>query len=246
VLIFSRTAGFRHESIETGVAAIADLGRLHGFETVHTENAAVFDVANLENFDVVVWLNTTGDVLDDDQQEAFESFVRNGGGFVGIHSASDTEYDWPWFGDLLGGRAWFLGHPPVQSARLVCEDHDHPSTAHYPDAFEFTDEWYNFRNNPRGEVHVLLTLDEMSYSPGDGAMGADHPFAWYHQFDGGRAWYTGLGHRHETFADDSFRAHILGGIQWAAGGSSRTNPWIWVGIVIVLGLAIRGQAAESA
>ncbi len=213
VLVFTRTAGFRHDSIPDGVAAIRALGAAHGFGVDQTEDPTVFTDAGLAAHHAVVFLSTTGHVLEAEQQAAFERYIRNGGGFVGIHAASDTEYDWPWYGGLVG--AYFSGHPAVQAAILNVEDRTHPSTVALPDPWVRTDEWYSFRTNPRDVgVHVLLTLDEASYT--GGAMGADHPIAWYHLYDGGRAWYTAIGHTSESFAEPLFVAHLLGGIQYAA------------------------------
>jgi len=135
---------------------------------------------------------------------------------VGVHAAADTEYGWPWYGQLIGGNAWFKSHPAIQTVTLNVEKADHASTAHLPATFQLQDEWYNFQANPRASVTVLLTLDESSYTPGVDAMG-DHPIAWFHEFDGGRAWYTALGHRQELYQDPSFTQHLLGGIRWAAG-----------------------------
>ena len=216
VLVFSRTTGFRHDSIAAGVQALVALGDASGFSVEQTEDPAAFSDAGLAEYDVVVWLNTTADVLDGEQQAAFERYIRAGGGWVGVHSASDTEYDWPWYGQLLGGAAYFRIHPVIQTAELSVEQADHPSTAHLPATFSMEDEWYNFRENPRASVSVLMTLNENSYEPGEGAM-TDHPIAWYHEFDGGRAWYTALGHRQELYQDPRFTQHLLGGIRWAAG-----------------------------
>jgi cytochrome c len=215
VLVFSETAAFRHGSIPTGRAAIQQLGQENGFLVDATEDSAQFTDANLARYDAVVWLSTTGDVLNDEQQAAFERYIQGGGGYVGIHSASDTEYDWPWYGGLVG--AYFRNHPAQQTADLVVSDSAHPSTASLPTEWTRFDEWYNFQTNPRGNVHVLLTIDERSYSPGSGAMGSDHPMAWCHAYDGGRAWYTALGHTNQSFGEPLFRQHILGGIKWAAG-----------------------------
>jgi cytochrome c len=216
VLVFTRTLGYRHDSIGTGVAALQKLGAENGFTVDATEDPARFDDATLGAYDVVVWLSTTADVLDERQQAAFQRYVQAGGGWVGVHSATDTEYDWPWYGQLIGNDAWFRIHPPIQTAQLVVEQRDHASTAHLPASFSLQDEWYNFRANPRASVNVLLHLDEGSYAPGEGAMG-DHPIAWYHEFDGGRAWYTALGHRSELYADPQYTEHLLGGLRWAAG-----------------------------
>ncbi|HEV8582728.1 MAG TPA: ThuA domain-containing protein [Thermoanaerobaculia bacterium] len=216
VLVFSKTTGFRHASIPDGIALIQALGRAYGFGVDASEDAGLFTTQGLSAYRAVIFLNTTGEILNDSQQTAFEAYIRGGGGWVGIHSAADTEYNWPFYGDLLGGGAWFLSHPPIQTATLLVEDGTHPSTRHYPASFSFTDEWYNFRANPRSAVDVLLAIDETSYDPGAGAMG-DHPIAWCHSLDSGRAWYTNMGHRSETYADANYSRHLLGGILWAAG-----------------------------
>ncbi|MCP3903830.1 MAG: carbohydrate-binding protein [Planctomycetes bacterium] len=213
ILVFTRTAGFRHRSIPDGVASLRDLGREYGFAVEHTEDPARFTDARLARFDAVVFLSTTGDVLDETQQAAFERYVRAGGGYVGIHAASDTEYEWPWYGRLVG--AYFKSHPRVQDATIIVTDRTHPSTIHLPERWDRHDEWYDYRDNPRGKVHVLATLDERTYE--GGRMGRDHPTAWCHVHDGGRAWYTGGGHTSESFAEPAFRRHMLGGIWWAAG-----------------------------
>jgi len=215
VLVFSKTAVFRHDSIDEGIAAVCELAGAEGIAVDATEDAANFTAEPLGEYDAVVFLSTTGDVLSAEQQAAFEAYIQAGGGFAGIHAASDTEYDWPWYGDLVG--AYFESHPQNQDATVKVSDSEHPSTADLPQRWDRFDEWYNFQSNPRGDVHVLATLDETSYAPGAGAMGADHPTAWCHPYDGGRSWYTGGGHTAESYAEPAFRGHILGGIQWAAG-----------------------------
>jgi len=218
VLVFSKTAGFRHSSIPNGIAAIQELGRQNGFAVDATEDATRFTDANLAQYDVVVFLSTTGDVLDDTQQAAFERYIGNGNGYAGIHAAADTEYGWSWYGEMLGG-AYFDSHPAIQQADVVVEDGDEPSTSHLPARWTRTDEWYNYQANPRDAgVHVLATLDESSYSGGN--MGADHPIAWCSDFDGGRAWYTGGGHTEQSFTDGDFLQHILGGLRTAAGAEA--------------------------
>ena len=219
VLVFTRAAGYRHASIEAGVEAIQQLGREQGFAVQHTEDAADFEDARLARHDVVIWLNTDSDVLDDDARRALERYMRAGGGWVGIHGAAATERGWPWYGQLLGGGAYLLEHPAVQPAQLDVEVADHPSTEHLPPRFTLRDEWYSFRANPRPWVRVLLRVNEASYDVGELAMG-DHPLAWCHEFEGGRAWYTGLGHVAELYADPLFTRHVLGGIRWAAGVAS--------------------------
>jgi cytochrome c len=213
VLVFSKTTGFRHDSIPQGIAAIVALGAEHGFAVDSTEDAARFSDAALARYQVVAFLNTTGDILDTGEKAAFERYVRSGGGFVGIHSASDTEYGWPWYGQLVG--TWFASHPQIQRATVHIANPDHPSTKGLPTAWERTDEWYNFRSNPRGAVQVLATLDEATYS--GGAMGADHPIAWCQTIGGGRSWYTAMGHTKESYKEPLFRLHLLGGIESAAG-----------------------------
>jgi cytochrome c len=213
VLVFSKTSAFRHDSIPHGIAAIMALGADHGFAVDSTEDAARFTDTELARYKVVVFLCTTGDILDPGQKAAFERYIRSGGGFVGIHSASDTEYQWAWYGRLVG--AYFASHPAIQRATVRIEDPSHPSTKGLPAAWERTDEWYNFRSNPRGVAHILATVDETTYSGGN--MGADHPIAWCQQIDGGRSWYTAMGHTSESYAEPLFRLHLLGGIESAAG-----------------------------
>ncbi|BCJ60197.1 hypothetical protein Jiend_36190 [Micromonospora endophytica] len=215
VLVFSKTAGFRHDSIPTGIAAIQQLAAAHDFTVDTTEDAAAFTDANLARYQAVIWLSTTGDVLNNEQQAAFERYIQAGGGYAGIHAASDTEHSWSWYGDLVG--AYFASHPANQTATVKVEDPAHESTAHLPERWSRYDEWYNYRTNPRGKVHVLATLDETSYNAGTGAMGHDHPIAWCQDYDGGRAWYTGGGHTRESYAEPEFLEHLLGGIRTAAG-----------------------------
>jgi type 1 glutamine amidotransferase len=212
-LVFSKTAGYRHASIEPGIEALRRLGERGRFRVDVTEGPEAFADARLAGYRAVIFLNTSGDVLDAAQQAAFERFVRRGGGFVGIHSASDTEYDWPWYGGLVG--AYFLKHPAIQPATLRVVDRDHPSTRTLPLTWKRRDEWYNFRDWPPESVRVLIEIDENSYS--GGSMGYRHPMAWCHGYDGGRAWYTALGHTPESYAEPLFQEHLLGGILWAAG-----------------------------
>lgn len=218
MLAFSRTTGFRHDSIPAAIELLRRLGAENGFDFIATEDPTTFTDAGLAPFRVVVFLLTTGTVLDADQRAAFERYVGRGGGFVGVHSAADTEYDWPWYGDLLGAR--FRTHPAIQQATINVEDPTHPSTAHLPAQWVRTDEWYDFRSNPRASVHVLLTVSEATYN--GGGMGADHPIAWCHEFGGGRSWYTALGHATASYAsDEAFATHLLGGIEWSSGGRGR-------------------------
>ncbi|MEV0134028.1 ThuA domain-containing protein [Dactylosporangium sp. NPDC050688] len=212
VLVFSKTAGFRHDSIPAGIQAIRDLGAANNFTVTATEDAAAFTAANLAQYETVVFLSTTGDVLNTTQQAAFESYIRAGGGYVGIHSAADTEYDWSFYGTLVG--AYFASHPAIQQANVKVENRAHPATAHLPQTWTRTDELYNYRSNPRSTARVLATLDESSYS--GGSMGADHPITWCKTIDSGRSFYTGLGHSQASYAESALRAQLLGGIRYAA------------------------------
>ncbi|OON80883.1 ThuA domain-containing protein [Streptomyces tsukubensis] len=213
VLVFSKTAGFRHDSIPAGIQALTELGTEGDFTVTATEDAAAFTPANLSTYEAVVFLSTTGDVLDDTQQNALKGYVDSGGGYLGVHAAADTEYDWPYYETLVG--AWFKSHPAVQQAEVVTEDRSHPATAHFDETWAHTDELYNYRTNPRARVHVLQNLDETSYSGGE--MGGDHPITWCHQQGAGRSFYTGLGHTAESYADEDFRLLLLGGVRYAAG-----------------------------
>ncbi|WP_220503934.1 ThuA domain-containing protein [Microbispora sp. H13382] len=213
VLVFSKTAGFRHDSIPAGIQAIRDLGAANNFTVTATEDSTAFTTSNLAQFKAVVFLSTTGDVLNDAQQTAFASYVDGGGGYVGVHAAADTEYDWPYYGRLVG--AWFNSHPAIQQARVKTEDATHPATTGLPATWTRTDEWYNYRTNPRSTTHVLQTLDETSYSGGN--MGGDHPITWCHPQASGRSFYTGLGHTIESYAEANFRTLLLGAIRYAAG-----------------------------
>lgn len=214
VLAFSRTLGFRHPAIPDARDALDCLGRENAFAVDATEEASVFTDETLARYRVVAFVLTTGDVLDEAQQGALERWVRAGGGWVGIHSASDTEYAWPWYAGLVG--AYVSRHPPGEHEALVrVEESAHPSTAEIPATFRFVDEWYDFAKNPRESVSVLLTVDETTYA--GGGMGADHPIAWYRPYDGGKSFYTALGHGKARWSEPLFLRHVLGGIRWAAG-----------------------------
>jgi len=209
VLVFTKTAGFRHGAIEKGALTIKQLGIQHKFDVSQTEDASQFTSENLAEYQLVVFLNTTGNVLDDEQQNAFESYIQGGGSFMGIHAASDTEYGWPWYGKMVG--AYFVNHPKQQSAKIDVLDKNHESTSFLDDSWSHFDEWYNFKNL-NSDVTVLLKLDETSYE--GGTNGDNHPIAWYHEYDGGKAFYTGLGHTEASYDESNFRDHLLGGIEW--------------------------------
>lgn len=219
VLVFSKTAGYRHASIPTGVDALRKLCAANGIMVDSTENSEDFTEKNLKRYAAVVFLSTTGDVLNPQQETAFERYIQAGGGFVGIHAATDTEYGWRWYGGLVG--AYFLSHPEQQTATYHIKDHNHPSTAHLKgDTWERKDELYNFKDlNPN--VHVLITIDEKSYK--GGANGENHPTCWYQEYDGGRAWYTAGGHTNESYSEPEFLQHVLGGITYAIGHNKTVN-----------------------
>lgn len=213
VLIFTRTTGYRHESIPIAVAAVESLAATHGFAVEHTESLAFFADDTLKRFAAVMFLHTTGDILNDAQQSALQRFVAGNRGFIGVHSAADTEYDWPWYAGLVG--AYFKSHPTIQQAKANVRDTTHLSTRCLSTEWTRSDEWYDFRRLPTSSATVLATLDESSYT--GGAMGANHPIAWYQHVHGGRSWYTGMGHTSESWSEPAFRNHIAGGILWALG-----------------------------
>ncbi|MFM9444267.1 ThuA domain-containing protein [Streptomyces acidiscabies] len=212
LLVYSRTTGYRHGSIPYATDA---LRAVMGEWTVdHTEDPAALD-SPLTRYAAVLFLSTSGEVLTPKGRELLKEYVESGGAFVGVHAAATTEYDWPYYGDLLGAR--FDRHPDYQPGKAVVEDSGHPATQHLPQIWDFTDEWYDFRTNPRGSVRVLLTADESSYE--GGGMGEDHPLAWTRTQGEGRVFYTALGHAAEAYDDPAFQAHLRGGITWAAQGS---------------------------
>jgi uncharacterized protein len=220
VLVFSKTAAYRHTAgIAAGVKAIQQLGQEHKFVADATEDAQAFTPDNLKQYAAIIFLSTTGDVLNNQQQQAFEKYIQNGGGFVGVHASADTEYDWPWYGELNG--AYFGNHPKGQQAAVFkVVDKDNLPTRHLPAAWERTDELYNFKWIAEG-LHVLITIDENSYS--GGKNGEYHPMSWYHSYNGGRAFYTALGHDEKSFADPLYLNHLLGGIEYAMGTKPQTK-----------------------
>jgi cytochrome c len=220
VLVFSKTSGFRHDSIPAARQALLKIAQERRWSMTFTEDSTWFAAAKLQPYDAVVFLMTTGDVLNAEQEGALEGFVRAGGGYVGIHAAADTEYDWEWYGRLVG--AYFLSHPAIQDATVLTEDREHPTTSFLPSPWNRRDEWYDYRSNPRGQVHVLQTLDESTYK--GGRMGKDHPITWCHDFDGGRSWYTGMGHTAESYEEPLFMRMIAEAIEWASSKSAVDAP----------------------
>lgn len=220
ILLFSKTEAYRHASIPDATAALRKLCLNHGIAVDTTEDAEDFNEKNLRRYNAVVFLCTTGDVLNPAQETAFQRYIQAGGGYVGIHSATDTEYGWTWYGGLAG--AYFSSHPDQQTATIKVENHNHPATKHLGDTWQRWDEWYNFKSlNPN--VKVLLSLDENSYKGGTMSSSGGHPVSWYHQYDGGRAFYTALGHTKESYVEPDFLKHLLGGIRYAIGAQKRLD-----------------------
>jgi glucose/arabinose dehydrogenase/cytochrome c551/c552/type 1 glutamine amidotransferase len=224
-LVFSKTSGWHHESIADGIAAIQKLGTENNFDVDTTSKSEWFQEDTLKKYSAVIFLSTTGDILNQYQEADFERYIQAGGGYVGIHAASDGEYDWGWYGDLVGG--YFYDHPGmhdtlpnVQNGKLQVITKDHPSTKDLPTEWNKKDEWYSFRK-PIEQVEILLTVDENSYQGGK-KMGT-HPMAWFHAYDGGRSFYTALGHTRESYTEPDFLKHILGGIQYAIGDNLELN-----------------------
>ncbi len=221
ILLFYKTAGYYHTSIPAGIKAIQQLGTENNFSVDTTTDADFFKKKTLKRYAAVVFLSTTGDVLNDKQQEAFKDYIHRGGGFVGIHSATSTERDWPWYNNLVG--AYLDWHPDVQKATINIIDTTHSATIFLPSRWERVDEWYNFKSISR-QIHVLATLDESTYK--GGINGPAHPFAWCQSFEGGRAFYTAGGHTDANFAEPLFLKHLLGGIEYATGMRDATIIWV--------------------
>ena len=228
-LLITKTAGWHHDSIEAAVPAMKELAKLHDFEVVWPNSLdSVMTDKGLEGFQVIIFMLTTGDILNDDQQAAVERFVESGKGFVAIHTGTDTEYDWPWYTKMMG--TTFYIHPPVQTATLVVQDYNFPGMDRFAKRTLHTDEWYQFSKPIPDDFHVLLTVDESTYNTNVkwGASGdreareghgmGYHPVSWYHEYDGGRCFQTSLGHLPATYSDPVFLHHIYGGIYWAATG----------------------------
>tara|TARA_R110002051_G_scaffold63896_1_gene116332 strand:+ start:3670 stop:4407 length:738 start_codon:yes stop_codon:yes gene_type:complete len=215
ILVFTKTNGYRHASIETGVTALKEIASENHWAIKHSEDSLIFNSVNLKKYDLIVFLNTTGDILGDEEQIAFQNYMETGGKFFGIHAASDTEYDWLWYGEFIGG--YFVSHPKTQKARINKID-DHKTVKAFPKSFERIDEWYNFKNlNPN--VHVTLTLDESSYE--GGKNGVYHPHAWFHKVGDGEMYYTGGGHTDESYTEPQFRQHLEDVMKWLISYSNR-------------------------
>ncbi|WP_373518986.1 ThuA domain-containing protein [Pricia sp.] len=234
VLLVTETAGWHHESIDYGITAINELAAAHNFEVVRQQDAIKITEEGLKGMDAVIFLSTTADIFDDNEQAAFEKYIRSGKGYVGIHAASDTEYDWEWYTKLVG--RMFHIHPAQQTAKLKIVNHNFPGLEHFPDTLLWTDEWYEFGPYKIEGLNDLIMIDENSYDPkvtwknrdadknGNftidrvGVGTGTHPISWYHECDGGRSFYTALGHIEKVFENQWFLDHLYGGIYYAATG----------------------------
>ncbi|GHJ91665.1 hypothetical protein SNE510_11840 [Streptomyces sp. NE5-10] len=211
VLLYTRTAGYRHASITDGAAALAGLAAGRGLTAETTGDPAAFHGAGLDGRALVVLLSTTGTVLTPEGRTALEAYLRGGGALLAVHAAANAEPDWPFYGELLGTR--FAGHPPLQPGAVLVEDARHPAAAPLPPRWEWTDEWYEYTSHPRAAgVHVLLRADESAYE--GGTLGDDHPIAWCRTVDRGRFLFTALGHAPEAYRDPAFLGHLDGALAW--------------------------------
>ena len=223
IAVTTQTEGFRHDNIPVAVNAIKNLAKENNWQIYHTEDPLFFTKDNLDTLDLIIFLQTTGNIFDDDQKQAIEHFVEQGGGLLTIHTGTVTENNWVWYIDNLG--AVFVGHPPVQKGKLIIEDRNHPSTAFFPDSiWVIEDEWYFFDRNPREDVHVLISIDEFSYDvdynewfDGVNHLKGDHPLVWYKHVGQGIIFQTALGHPIELYSDSLFIKHLKGAILWTAG-----------------------------
>ncbi len=218
VLLFTKTKGYHHESIPAGIAAIEKIGKEKKFSIDTTTDAGRFNDDDLKQYRAVIFLSTTGNILNSDQQVALQRYIEAGGGFMGIHAAADAEYNWAWYNKLVG--AWFKSHPGnpnVREATVIVTDTSNIAMKGIPEKWERTDEWYNYKNIS-ADLNVIAKLDEDSYEGGEN--GNNHPIAWYHEVDGGRSFYTGGGHTTESFSEPLFLEHLTGGIEYAMGADS--------------------------
>lgn len=212
VFVYYKTAGFKHESIPAGLAALEKICSNNGLTFFSSPDSSHFNTGTLTKYATVIFLNTTGNVLNNTQQEALMAYIRAGGGFLGIHSAADTEADWPWYVAMLG--ASFDSHPAIQDARIIVSDKNFIASRMLPAEWRRKDEWYNFREIS-DKIRVLASLDESSYEGGKNGPG--HPIAWYQEFEGGRVFYTGGGHTVESYSEPLFLQHLEGGLKYCLG-----------------------------
>jgi uncharacterized protein len=223
VLVYTSPDRWHNPTIPVAMIEFQEMAKRHGFGLTWTQQPESFTDENLKRFQVIVFLHSTESALSAAQAESFRNYIRNGGGFAGIHGASIAADRPEWYKKLIG--RVFTEHPEVQTAIMKVVDRNHPSTMHLPERWMWTDEWYAFSEPFVDKLNYLLTVDENTYDTdrtwGDdrsSAMGEFHPIAWYHEYDGGRSFFTSLGHMPELFKDPWFLNHIYGGIFWAATG----------------------------
>ena len=219
LLVFTGANGYIHQVTGAAAQALEEMGQKHHFGVTISEDSTLFTPAGLEKFDAVVFLNCSGDILNDAQQEALRSYLTAGRGFVGIHGATTAENEWDWYGWLVG--RYFTAHPEIQTAVVRVADPDHPSAWHIPSRWIWTDEWYEFTPPMSDELQVILTVDESTYDEtftsggvAYAGMQPEHPIAWCQEWDGGRMFYTALGHLEGAWSDQIFLQHVYGGIWW--------------------------------
>lgn len=211
ILVFSKTNSYRHASITDGINALSKMAIEESWTITFTEDSIYFNEANLKSKDLIIFLNTTGDILGDNEKVAFENYIKNGGGFLGIHAASDTEFEWPFYAEMIG--AQFLNHPKIQDAKLnVHLEETHKSIQHLDSIWMRKDEWYNFRKAPSDHLNVLIDLDEKTIT--GKIMNSYHPISWYQVYHGAKIFYTAMGHTPESYSDEHFLLHVKGGIEW--------------------------------
>ncbi|MEP4079449.1 ThuA domain-containing protein [Haloferula sp.] len=223
ILNFQADNGFQHKSKPEAMALVERLGEENGWKVVSTRNSSSLTELDLSTFDTVVFNNNCGNkgrIMKPAEQLAFQKYIQNGGGFLGVHCAGAIwkeggEFQ-PWYEGLVGTK--LVDHPKVQEARLIVEDRSHPATSHLPEEWVVTDEWHRFGSNPRENVKVLISVDEDSYQ-GKQKMGGDHPFVWHHEYDGGRSFFTSLGHTKEIYSNPKFEKLIEGAIRWTSAGN---------------------------
>ena len=209
VLVITETKGWVHDSIESGLKLIQNIGNKNNFNVYHSDNSSVITYKNLKEIKTIIFLNTTEEILTDFEQKVMESFIKSGKGFVGVHAAADTEYNWQWYGKLVG--AYYRNHPEVMNGKILTINHK--ITNHLDSEWEIEDEWYNF-DYVNYDINILLHLDEDSYIGGEHPD--YHPITWYHEYDGGRSFYTGLGHTKEVYDDERFIKLLEKGILYAS------------------------------
>ncbi|MFY0653374.1 MAG: ThuA domain-containing protein [Cyclobacteriaceae bacterium] len=212
LLVITKTNGFRHKSIDIGKEKLTEWGKAEKWKVTFSEDSTIVNDKVLGKTDVLVFLNSSGDILGSNERQSLVKFMKDGGSFVGVHCATCTEKEWPWFRQMIGAR--FDSHPKVQMARMaVNHEYAHPAINHLGDSLKMVDEWYNFQESVVSHAKVLLTLDESSYN--GKKMDEEHPIAWFHDFEAGRVFYTGIGHTNETYQNEEFKKHLIGGINWA-------------------------------